>query len=73
MFFYLPEARNRTLEEIDEMFEAGLPARKFASYKVRGFAGLDGDVEARKSIERGKEVEVLRSEKVMAEASVARD
>lgn len=29
VFFFLPEVKNRTLEEIDEMFEARLPARKF--------------------------------------------
>ncbi|KAK3342158.1 MFS transporter, partial [Lasiosphaeria hispida] len=31
-YFYLPETRDRTLEEIHEMFEADLPARKFKSY-----------------------------------------
>lgn len=33
IFLYLPEAKGRTLEEIDEMFEARLPARKFRKYK----------------------------------------
>ena len=32
MFFYIPETKDRTLEEIDEMFEANVPARKFKSY-----------------------------------------
>lgn len=31
-FFFLPETRDRTLEEIHEMFEAKLPARKFKGY-----------------------------------------
>ena len=31
-YFLLPETRDRTLEEIHEMFEAELPARKFKSY-----------------------------------------
>jgi len=32
IYFYLPELKNRTLEEIDEMFEARLPARKFRGH-----------------------------------------
>jgi len=31
-WFYIPETRDRTLEEIHEMFEANVPARKFKSY-----------------------------------------
>lgn len=44
VYFYLPEIKNRTLEEIDEMFEARLPARKFRKYVCTGrvLAG-DGD------------------------------
>ncbi|KAJ5788177.1 Maltose permease [Penicillium paradoxum] len=38
IFFYLPEVKDRTLEEIDEMFEKRLPARKFSSYKCVGNA-----------------------------------
>lgn len=33
VFFFLPEVQGRTLEEIDEMFEEKLPARKFRAYK----------------------------------------
>lgn len=36
MFFFLPEVKNRTLEEIGEMFEARLHAWKFQSYKCKG-------------------------------------
>ncbi|KAK1764519.1 MFS monosaccharide transporter-like protein [Phialemonium atrogriseum] len=32
MFFYLPETKDRTLEEIDEMFEEKVPAWKFKGY-----------------------------------------
>lgn len=32
VWFYLPETKGRKLEEIDEMFEAKLPARKFRHY-----------------------------------------
>ena len=36
IYFYLPEIKNRTLEEIDEMFEARLPGRKFRKYVFTG-------------------------------------
>ena len=36
VYFYLPEIKNRTLEEIDEMFETRLPARKFRKYVCTG-------------------------------------
>ncbi|ORY70515.1 putative maltose permease [Pseudomassariella vexata] len=36
VYFYLPEVKDRSLEEIDEMFEARLPARKFRGYRCTG-------------------------------------
>ncbi|RYP28817.1 hypothetical protein DL767_007035 [Monosporascus sp. MG133] len=36
IYFFLPEVKGRSLEEIDEMFEARVPARKFASYRCTG-------------------------------------
>jgi hypothetical protein len=38
-WFFLPETRDRTLEEIHEMFEARVPARKFKSYVCVGVEG----------------------------------
>lgn len=35
----LPELRNRGLEEIDELFEAGIPAWRF-NYQASGLAGV---------------------------------
>ncbi|KAK2674603.1 Major facilitator, sugar transporter-like [Fusarium oxysporum f. sp. vasinfectum] len=35
VYFYLPEVKGRTLEEIDAMFNEKLPARKFRGYKVQ--------------------------------------
>ncbi|KAK0709891.1 MFS transporter [Lasiosphaeria miniovina] len=35
-WFYIPETRDRTLEEIHEMFEANVPARKFKGYVCAG-------------------------------------
>ncbi|KAF2740095.1 general substrate transporter [Polyplosphaeria fusca] len=36
VYFFLPEIKNRTLEEIDEMFDARLPARKFRKHVCTG-------------------------------------
>jgi hypothetical protein len=73
VFFFLPEVKNRTLEEIDEMFEAGLSARKFSSYKCVGLARSDDEGKERSSIEKEKEITVFSNEKVTAETSVSRD
>jgi len=54
MFFFLPETKDRTLEELDELFEAQLPARKFRSYVC---------VKTRAEMEHGAAEEVVRSEK----------
>ncbi|KAH9889650.1 MFS monosaccharide transporter-like protein [Xylariomycetidae sp. FL2044] len=36
IWVFLPEVKGRSLEEIDEMFEARVPARKFRSYRCTG-------------------------------------
>ncbi|KAJ3578327.1 hypothetical protein NPX13_g2234 [Xylaria arbuscula] len=36
VWMYLPEVKGRTLEQIDEMFEVGVPARKFRKYQCTG-------------------------------------
>ncbi|KAK3367335.1 general substrate transporter [Lasiosphaeria ovina] len=41
VFFFLPETKGRTLEEIDEMFEAKLPARKFRKHICVGHVPVD--------------------------------
>jgi len=35
MYFYMPETKGRTPAEIDEMFEAGISARKFSSTRTK--------------------------------------
>ncbi|KAI7196711.1 hypothetical protein D0869_06110 [Hortaea werneckii] len=41
VWFCLPEVKGRTLEEIDEMFEKRLPARRFRTYVCTGRAALE--------------------------------
>ncbi|KAI4729220.1 MFS transporter [Aureobasidium sp. EXF-10728] len=60
IYFYLPEIKDRTLEEISEMFEIGLPARKFKGYKCVGAAIA---VAAEKK-EKGESIEVTTEEVV---------
>ncbi|OJJ42879.1 hypothetical protein ASPZODRAFT_162068 [Penicilliopsis zonata CBS 506.65] len=36
VFFVVPELKNRSLEELDEMFHAKLPTRKFRTYQTHG-------------------------------------
>ncbi|CEL06517.1 hypothetical protein ASPCAL09692 [Aspergillus calidoustus] len=43
LFFCLPELKGRTVVEIQEMFQAGLPARKFRTYVSQVGAGLELD------------------------------
>ena len=39
-YFFLPETRDRTLEEIHEMFEAKLPARQFKGHVCMGVESM---------------------------------
>ena len=63
-WFFLPETRDRTLEEIHEMFEARLPARKFKHYVcigVEGYAAeaMGKDLSERKNMGQATHVEEL--------------
>jgi SP family general alpha glucoside:H+ symporter-like MFS transporter len=50
-YFYHPETKGRTYEELDEMFRDGVPARKFATYitsaQKRGVQVMDEVVAGR--------------------------
>ena len=42
-YFFMPEMKGRSLEELDEIFTAGVSARKFKSYQclIREVARVD--------------------------------
>ncbi|KAH8897653.1 MFS transporter [Thozetella sp. PMI_491] len=54
-YFMLPETKDRTLEEIHEMFEAKLPARKFKGYKCTVVEAIAGKAE--KEVHELEEIE----------------
>ncbi|KAB5513404.1 general substrate transporter [Coniochaeta sp. 2T2.1] len=56
VWFFLPELKGRTLEEINEMFLAKLPARKFRTYKCIGNNNI-------RAAEKNEGVEVQMVEK----------
>lgn len=62
MYFFLPEVKGRTLEEIDQMFEARLPARKFRKYVCVGRGG--GVANESDSVNSEKGEEVVHAEEV---------
>ncbi|KAG8169102.1 hypothetical protein KVR01_001851 [Diaporthe batatas] len=50
VYLYLPEVKDRKLEEIDEMFVARLPAKKFRQYECTGIGALVAENESSPSI-----------------------
>ncbi|SPO06219.1 related to monosaccharide transporter [Cephalotrichum gorgonifer] len=61
VWFFLPELKGRTLEEIDEMFQTKLPARKFRTYKCIGTG-------AQALSEKTEEIEIQEAERVSQKA-----
>lgn len=53
-YFFLPETKARSLEELDEIFEAGIAARKFKSYECRIVE------EAKQDVFGSKEVQLIK-------------
>ncbi|KAG9237514.1 general substrate transporter [Amylocarpus encephaloides] len=63
VFLFLPEVKGRKLEEVNEMFEAKLPARKFEKYICLGPLRAEEE----KSIRASSEKEVKGEEKARVE------
>jgi MFS transporter, SP family, sugar:H+ symporter len=59
IYLYLPETKDRTLEELDEMFAARVPARKFAGYKCANLRIGDTDLREK---DAGEHIEVIQVE-----------
>ncbi|KAK3291127.1 general substrate transporter [Chaetomium fimeti] len=62
VFFFLPEVKDRTLEEIDEMFDARLHARQFRKYVCHGRNGESND--ASSELEDKNDPEAMHKEVV---------
>jgi len=59
LFFFFPEVKGRTLEEIDELFEARIPARKFRQYETNRHTALQVKFtqDDKSAVERIEEIE----------------
>ncbi|PSR78135.1 general substrate transporter [Coniella lustricola] len=44
-YFFYPELKGRSLEDVDELFEARLPARRFATYETHGAGRILTEIE----------------------------
>jgi MFS transporter, SP family, sugar:H+ symporter len=53
VWFFMPEFKGRNLEEIDQLFDANLPAWKFASYETTGMSHDIATLENNKNIKAG--------------------
>lgn len=63
-WFFMPELKGRNLEEIDQLFEAGLPAWKFRKYQTEGIshdlAVLEHEGGVAKVVDEAEDVETGR-------------
>jgi Sugar (and other) transporter len=62
-WFFIPETRDRTLEEIHEMFEARLPARKFKGYVCVGVERLAAEAVGKDAVNRDGKAGALHIER----------
>jgi hypothetical protein len=53
-YFFIPETKARSLEELDEIFEANISARKFKQYQCRIVEDAKHDVFGDPKVEVGK-------------------
>lgn len=55
VFFMVPEFKGRSLEQLDEMFEAKVPTRDFQKYQcVTAIHGEGGEQDVVDDLEKGK-------------------
>ncbi|KAH8553034.1 general substrate transporter [Umbelopsis sp. PMI_123] len=61
-YFYVPELKNRSLEEVDEIFENKIPARKTTSYVATGIGRQITEAEGAANTHRHDVVEYKHSD-----------
>ncbi|KAI0006980.1 MFS transporter [Xylariaceae sp. FL0662B] len=62
VWFFLPETRDRTLEEIHEMFEAEVSAREFKTYVCVGVEGYAAEAAGKDAIKRDEKIGAIHVE-----------
>lgn len=55
VFFFLPETKGRALEDMDEMFDARLPARRFRGYVCVGHVAAVAQPKDHRTVSRSSE------------------
>jgi hypothetical protein len=60
IWFYIPETRDRTLEEVHEMFEARVPARKFKTYVCTGVEAYAAQAVGKEAVTRDEKSGAVR-------------
>lgn len=68
VWFFLPETRDRTLEEIHEMFEAKLPARKFKGHVCVGVESYAAEAAGQDVLKRDEKGGAVRVEAASVDA-----
>jgi hypothetical protein len=61
-WFFIPETRDRTLEEVHEMFEARVPARKFKNYVCTGVESYAAEAIGGDALKRDEKTGAVRVE-----------
>ena len=73
VWFFLPETKDRTLEEVHEMFEAKEPARKFKTYVCTGVEGFAAEAVGKDAITRDEKTGAVRIETTTDESIRSQD
>lgn len=72
-WFFLPETRDRTLEEIHEMFEAKVPAKRFKGYVCVGVERMAAEAVGKDAIRRDEKTGAVRIETELVENVASND
>ncbi|KAF2166745.1 hypothetical protein M409DRAFT_22799 [Zasmidium cellare ATCC 36951] len=70
VYFFMPELSGRSLEELDELFQAKVPARKFGKYRA---AGVGAKITAIQDTNADAHIRVIEGTEINVEESVKFD